>query len=119
MTAARVATLKRFADESVPSGETGYELTLFVSGASDLSARAIANVVALCEMHLAGRYHLAVIDVHADPVAALRSGVVVAPTLVKNQPLPVRRHVGDLSHTDKVLLALELPGAKDAPIVLR
>lgn len=115
MTAPHDATRKRFEAELAAAGETCYQLTLFVSGASDLSARAIANARQLCDLHLDGRYHLSVVDVHENPAAALKSRVVAAPTLVKNQPLPVRRLVGDLSHTDKVLLALELPVADPAP----
>ena len=114
MTAPHDASLKRFDDEPAGPEEACYELTLFVSGASDLSARAIANARQLCEIHLDGRYHLSVVDVHDDPAAVLSTQVVAAPTLVKNRPLPVRKLVGDLSDTDKVLLALELPGAKDA-----
>jgi circadian clock protein KaiB len=90
---------------------TVYELTLFVSGASDLSARAIANATELCETCLTGRYRLAVVDVHEDVVAILDHGVLATPTLVRIQPLPIRRAVGDLSHTDTVLLALGLSPA--------
>jgi circadian clock protein KaiB len=85
-----------------------YELTLFVSGASELSAHAIAEATQLCDRHLAGRYCLAVVDVHEEPAAMLASGVSAAPTLIRNLPLPVRRLAGDLSHTDKVLEALDL-----------
>jgi circadian clock protein KaiB len=85
-----------------------YDLTLFVNGASGLSARAIADARALCDARLGGRYDLAIVDIHEDPGAALRSQVLAAPTLVKNQPLPVRRIVGDLSDPTKVHLALEL-----------
>ena len=88
-----------------------YDLTLFVSGASALSARAVANARRLCETHLDGRHDLAVVDVNDDPATAARTGVVVAPTLVRNRPLPVRRLVGDLSATDKVLAALDLPAS--------
>jgi circadian clock protein KaiB len=91
------------------------ELTLFVSGASDLSARAIANARTLFDLHLGRRYHLAVVDVHQDLGAVIGSGVIAAPTLVKNRPLPVRKVVGDLSDTRRVLLALGLPVAEDAP----
>jgi circadian clock protein KaiB len=91
------------------------ELTLFVSGASDLSARAIADARALFDLHLGRRYHLAVVDVHQDIGAVISSGVIAAPTLVKNRPLPVRKVVGDLSDTRRVLLALGLPVADDAP----
>jgi circadian clock protein KaiB len=90
-----------------------YQLTLFVNGASELSARAVANARQLCESHLAGRYRLSIVDVHDDPDAVLSNRVFATPTLVKNVPPPVRRLVGDLSHTDKVLLALDLPVTED------
>jgi circadian clock protein KaiB len=95
--------------------ESGYDLTLFVSGASDLSARAISNAKALCEIHLAARYQLGVVDVHEDPAAALSGRMLAVPTLVRNRPLPVRQVVGDLSDTGKVLLALDLPLADNVP----
>ena len=97
--------------------EMPYELTLFVSGASTLSARAVTNATQLCDIHLYGRYRLSVVDVHEDPAAGLRSGVFATPTLARNRPLPVRRVVGDLTHTDKVLLALGLPFAENTPRV--
>jgi circadian clock protein KaiB len=90
------------------------ELTLFVSGASDLSARAIADARALCDHDLGGRYQLSIVDVHADPAAVLSHGVLAAPTLVRSRPLPLRRFIGDLSHPRDVLLKLEIaPHATD------
>lgn len=109
MTGPHDATLRHFEDALVPPAETRYELTLFVNGASDLSARAIANARKLCDVHLDSRFHLSIVDLHADPAAVLSSQVLATPTLVKNLPLPVRRFVGDLSHPDKVLRALDLP----------
>jgi circadian clock protein KaiB len=94
---------------------TIYDLTLFVSGASDRSARAIADTKRLCDVHLGGRHRLAVVDVHEDAAAALSSGVVVVPTLVRNLPLPVRKLAGDLSQTSRVLRSLELPQAAPGP----
>ena len=87
------------------------ELTLFVSGASDLSARAIANSRALCDVRLQGRFRLSVVDVHEDPDATQSSGVHATPTLVRPSPLPMRRFVGDLSDADAVLLRLGLADA--------
>jgi circadian clock protein KaiB len=84
------------------------ELTLFVSGASDLSARAIADARALCDVHLAGRYQLSVVDVHEDPAAVVSHGVLAAPTLVRSWPLPLRRFIGDLSQAGDVLRKLEI-----------
>jgi circadian clock protein KaiB len=108
-------SLRRFEEKIAALDAVCYELTLFVSGASDLSARAIANARQICETHLAGRYDLSVVDVHEDPVAILGTRVLAAPTLVKSFPLPVRLLVGDLSHTDKVLSALGLARPADAP----
>lgn len=118
MTSPREATRNRFDDEPAGPSDVFYELTLFVSGASDLSARAIADARRLCDIHLDGRFHLSVVDVHEDPAAVLTSGVRAAPTLVRNRPLPVRKLVGDLSRTGKVLSALELPFADDASSTL-
>jgi len=88
-----------------------YALTLFVNGASDLSSRVITNARLLCELHLGGRYQLSVVDLRDEPGAAADSRVLAAPTLVRNRPLPVRRHVGDMAHTARVLKALGLPDA--------
>jgi circadian clock protein KaiB len=85
-----------------------YELTLFVSGASDMSARAISNARRLCDEYLADRHQLAVVDLHEDLAALRANDVLAAPTLVRSQPLPVRRLVGDLSRLDRVLAALDL-----------
>lgn len=105
-------------DRVVVGEETFYELTLFVSGASDLAARAIANARRLCEIHCPGRYHLSVIDIHEDPSSLLTNNLLATPTLVKSQPAPVRRVVGDLSQAEKVIATLDLPPSPDAPRVL-
>jgi circadian clock protein KaiB len=85
-----------------------YELTLFVTGASDLSARAIKNVRLICEAHLNGRYRLDVVDVHRDAALMMAHDVVAAPTLIKTAPLPKRMLVGDLSNMARVLAALDI-----------
>jgi circadian clock protein KaiB len=89
-----------------------FELTLYVSGASDLSVHAIADARAMCDTHLEGRCRLNVVDVHDEPVDGSR--VVATPTLVKTWPLPERKLVGDLSDAGRVLLALDLPLTTDA-----
>lgn len=103
------AALRRMEEAVARRDEAHVELTLIVSGASDLSARAIANATALCEEHLGGRYHLSVVDLHEAPASVAAGQVLAAPTLVKTQPLPLRKFVGDLSRADKVLRALGLP----------
>jgi circadian clock protein KaiB len=100
------------ADGSASPDEVCVELTLFVGGASDLSARAIADAKRLCDDHLNGRYRLTVVDVQESHPDVLENRVLVAPSLVKEWPLPVRRVIGDLSRTDQVLLELELPAVE-------
>jgi len=85
-----------------------YELTLFVSGASSSSARAIRNARALCDTHLSGRYELKIVDVNQDPELARGSRVLATPTLLKGSPAPERMLVGDLSDQERVLLALDV-----------
>lgn len=89
-------------------GVVEYVLTLFVSGASEISALAIGNARSLCENHLAGRYRLQVVDVHRDLPKMLQHNVLAAPTLLRERPLPIRRLVGDLSDTGRVLAALDI-----------
>ncbi len=108
--------LQRFETRLAEQEESSYVLTLFVTGASDMSGRAIANVQALCEAHLQGRYTLEVIDVHRDASLMSVHDVVAAPTLIKEMPLPKRMLVGDLSDTARVLAALDIyPGIHPLP----
>jgi circadian clock protein KaiB len=86
-----------------------YELRLFVTGMSRRSARAIENLRAVCDEYLPGRYDLRVVDVYQQPELARDEQVVAAPTLVRRRPLPVRRIVGDMSNTDRVLSGLDVP----------
>ena len=108
MTGADDGTMRSFEEALSHLDEGMFDLTLFVTGATDLSARAISNVQQLCERYLPGRCHLSVVDLFDHPEQAQRAGVVAAPTLVRNSPLPVRRLVGDMSHTDKVLSGLQI-----------
>jgi circadian clock protein KaiB len=86
-------------------------LRLYVAGSTPQSSRAIRNLKALCEIHLPGRYVLTVVDLYAQPELAREDQIVVAPTLIRQSPRPARRIVGDLSNTDRVLAALDLPPA--------
>ncbi|MDQ1396428.1 MAG: circadian clock protein KaiB [Acidimicrobiaceae bacterium] len=109
MSASTDSAFGAYEDDRGTSEDAGYDLTLFVSGASELSARAIANAQEVCDIHLPAGYHLSVVDVYGDPAALARGRILAVPALVRNRPLPVRRVVGDLSHIDKVVLALDLP----------
>jgi circadian clock protein KaiB len=84
-----------------------YVLRLYITGATPRSARAVESVRRICEEHFAGHYELTVIDLYQAPEEAARQQILAAPTLIKELPLPVRRLIGDLSNTDRVLLALD------------
>lgn len=109
------ATLQRFERRLATLGTAQYELTLFVSGASGRSARAVANVRALCDTYLGNQYQLEVVDVHQHPELMTSRGVLAAPTLIKDAPLPVRTLVGDMSDAQRVLLALHVQPVGPAP----
>jgi circadian clock protein KaiB len=98
--------LRRFEARLEEQATAPYVLRLFVTGASEMSGRAINNVRALCEEHLRDRYSLQVVDVHRDASLMSEYDVVAAPTLIKELPLPKRMLVGDLSDTVRVLAVL-------------
>jgi circadian clock protein KaiB len=85
-----------------------YLLRLFVTGASSRTGTAIANLRRICEQELQGQYDLEIIDVLEFPELAEDEKILATPTLIKSLPLPLRRVIGDLSDTEKVLLGLEV-----------
>ena len=85
-----------------------YVLKLYVTGLTPNSLKAIENIKAICRDHLEGRFELEVIDIYKRPELARKAHVIAAPTLVKDLPLPLRRFIGDLSNTEKVLAGLDL-----------
>jgi len=85
-----------------------YLLCLYVSGSTPKSAVAIKNIRAICEERLKGRFKLEVIDIYQHPEKVKSEQIVVAPTLVKKLPLPVRKIIGDLSNTERVLMGLDV-----------
>lgn len=90
-----------------PPGEV-YTLRLYITGASPKSRRAIANLRAICDEYLEGRYQLEVIDIHQQPTLARGEQIVAVPTLIRQLPRPLRRLVGDLSNKERVLIGLDL-----------
>jgi len=85
-----------------------FVLRLFITGATPNSIRAVTNIKQICDDHLKGKYSLAVIDVYQQPSIAEEEQLIALPLLVKKQPLPERRMIGDLSNTEKVLQGLGL-----------
>jgi circadian clock protein KaiB len=88
-----------------------YKLTLYVTGGTSNSQRAIENLRRICEEELQGRHEVEVIDVLDHPTVAEREKILATPTLVKELPVPGRKIIGDLSDRERVLLGLDLPPA--------
>jgi circadian clock protein KaiB len=85
-----------------------YILKLYVAGLSPKSAAAIANINKICEENLQGRYQLDVIDLYQQPQLAEGEQIIAIPTLIKKLPPPLRRIIGDLSNTERVLVGLDI-----------
>ena len=87
-------------------------LRLYVAGCTARTTQAVANLKAICEEHLNGRYQLDVVDIYQQPSLARRDQVIAVPTLIRQLPKPLRRIVGDMSRRDRVLVGLDLlPGS--------
>ena len=89
-----------------------YVLRLYVTGMTPKSTLAIANVRKLCEKHLADCYELKVIDIYQQPKLARGEQIIATPTLIKKQPLPLRRLIGDMSDTERFLAGIDLKPKK-------
>jgi circadian clock protein KaiB len=88
-----------------------YILRLYVTGMSPQSIAAINNLKEICEDHLKGKYNLEIVDLYKNPSLAAGEQIIAAPTLIKKLPLPLRRIIGDMSNTNKVLVGLDLKKA--------
>lgn len=94
--------------KKVPSEQ--WELRLYVAGMTPAAKQAIANINEICEEHLAGQYSLEVVDLLENPALAEGDQILAVPTLVRDLPSPLRKIIGDLSNTEKVLVGLDLRG---------
>jgi len=92
----------------------GYNLRLYVAGQTPKSIAAICNLRRLCEKYLSGRYRLDVIDLMAEPNLAQRDQIVAIPTLVRSMPEPIKRIIGDLSNSRRVLAWLGIDASVKA-----
>lgn len=93
---------------SVESNEGEYILRLYIAGNTSNSAQAILNIREICESRLKGRYHLEVVDIYQQSNLAKEEQIVAVPTLIKYLPLPLKKMIGDLSKTERVLVGLNL-----------
>jgi len=89
-----------------------YELRLYLAGHSPKSVRAVENLRRTCEEHLAGRYRIELVDLLENPHLARGDEIIAVPTLVRKLPEPVRKIIGDLSDTEKLLVGLQLRRAR-------
>ena len=90
-------------------GDPGpYHLRLYVAGQTAKSMAAMANLKRVCEEHLPGRYDIEVIDLLLNPQLAAGDQILAIPTLVRKLPAPLKRIIGDLSNTEKVLVGLDI-----------
>jgi circadian clock protein KaiB len=85
-----------------------YTIKLYITGQTPTSRRALENLEAICQEHLVGEYEINVIDVLKEPQLAEDDKIIATPTVVKQLPTPLRKIIGDLSNSEKVLLGLDL-----------
>lgn len=90
------------------AGKKQWELRLYIAGETARAAAAFANLEKICEEHMAGKYKIEIIDLLKNPKLASGDQIVAVPTLVRKLPQPVRKIIGDLSNTQRVLVGLDL-----------
>lgn len=104
------------APETDPDRYSGhYHLRLYVAGQTAKSLAALSNLKRFCEEHLAGHYDIEVIDLMKNPQLAAGDQILAIPTLVRRLPSPLKRIIGDLSNTEKVLVGLDIRPKADRP----
>ncbi len=94
------------------ANDSQYILRLYVAGQTPKSTLAIANIKKICEENLHGDYDLEVIDLYQQPQLAQGEQIIAVPTLIRELPLPLRRIIGDLSNTERVLIGLDIRSKK-------
>jgi circadian clock protein KaiB len=90
------------------ANQDAFVLRLYIAGQTPKSLVAFANLKKICEEHLVGRYQIEVIDLLENPHLARGDQILAIPTLVRKLPVPVRKIIGDLSNTERVLIGLDL-----------
>jgi len=98
---------KEFEKALALEADRKYVLRLYVTGTTPKSVTAITNIRKICDEHLKGAYDLEVIDIYQQPKLAKGEQIIATPTLLKKLPLPLRRFIGDMSNTEKILLGLD------------
>jgi circadian clock protein KaiB len=101
-------TTAKFEKLAAEDQQATYTLRLYVAGNTARSADAILNIHNICETHLHGRYKLEVIDIYQQPALAKGEQIIAVPTLIKSLPLPLKKIIGDMSKTERVIFGLDL-----------
>ena len=91
-----------------PSAAQAYRLRLYVAGQTPKSVLAFSNLKQICEEHLQGRYEIEIVDLVENPQLAAGDQILAVPTLVRRLPEPIKKIIGDLSNTERVLVGLDL-----------
>jgi circadian clock protein KaiB len=91
-----------------------WELRLYVAGNTPNSTAAFSNLSQICETHMGGRYRIEIIDLLRSPQLASGDQIIAIPTLVRRLPIPIKKIIGDLSNTERVLVGLDLKPARSA-----
>jgi len=105
----QTASKSRKAPANPPIAKDGFfELRLYVAGQNAKSITALSNLKSICEEHMPGNYHIEVIDLVQNPALADGDQIFAVPTLVRKLPEPMRKIIGDLSNTERVLVGLDL-----------
>jgi circadian clock protein KaiB len=92
---------------------------LYVAGPTPKSVAALRNLEQLCEKHLAGRYHIEVIDLMKNPHLAQSDQILAVPTLVRKLPSPIRKMIGNLSNTERVLVGFDVRTLDEEPFTVQ
>src|SRR5579859_2419987 len=106
---------KRPAQPAINESAAAWKLRLYVAGQTPKSLSAFANLRRICEEHLVGRYEIEVIDLLKHPELAQRDQIIALPTLVRKLPEPIKRIVGDLSNSDRVIVGMNLEEVSQPP----
>jgi len=93
---------------SKPPNHEAWELRLYVAGQTAKSVTAFANLKRICEQYILGKYKIEVVDLLKNPTLAKGDQILAVPTLVRKLPVPIRKILGDLSDTERVLVGLDL-----------
>jgi circadian clock protein KaiB len=96
------------AQPSAPDPGAEWKLRLYVAGQTPKSLTAFANLKRICEEHLSGRYQIEVVDLLKQPELAQMDQIIALPTLVRKLPEPIKRIVGDLSNSERVVVGMNL-----------